>query len=73
MTKQRNVTKRPPKVYHCIRQILESARANVARTVNTTQVVANWLVGREIFEEQQRSAKRAGYGERLIADLADLN
>ena len=39
-----------------IREILESARASVARSVNTTQVVANWLIGREIVEEEQRGA-----------------
>ena len=57
-------------IYHRIRRILESARANVARSVNTTQVVANWLVGREIVEEEQRGKKRAGYGEQLLQDLS---
>ena len=56
--------------YSRIRGILESARANVARSVNTTQVVANWLIGREIVDEQQRGQKRAAYGERLLADLS---
>ena len=41
-------------LYERIRQILESARTSVARTVNTTQVVANWLIGREIVEEEQK-------------------
>ncbi len=57
-------------LYSRIRDILESARANVARSVNTTQVVANWLIGREIVEEQQRGQKRAAYGKRLLADLS---
>ncbi len=57
-------------VYSRIREILDSARTNVARSVNTTQVVANWLIGREIVEEQQRGRKRADYGERLMADLS---
>ena len=35
-------------LYERVRQILKSARASVARTVNITQVVANWLIGREI-------------------------
>jgi hypothetical protein len=39
---------RPP-LYRRIREILESARAGAARSVNTTQVVANWLIGREII------------------------
>jgi len=46
-------------VYKRIRQILESARAGVARSVNTTQVVANWLVGREIVEEEQKGKAKA--------------
>ena len=62
-------TKQSP-VYERIRQILESARSSVARTVNTTQVVANWLIGREIVEEEQKGQRRAGYGERLIRDLS---
>ena len=57
-------------MYERIRQILDSARSNAARSVNTTQVVANWLIGREIVEEVQRGGKRADYGARLIADLS---
>jgi predicted nuclease of restriction endonuclease-like (RecB) superfamily len=62
-------TKASP-VYKRIRQILESARTNVARSVNTTQVVANWLVGREIVEEEQLGEHRADYGKRLVEELA---
>ena len=40
-------------LYKRIRQILESARTNVSRTVNTTQVVSNWLIGREIVEQMR--------------------
>lgn len=57
-------------IFDRIRGILESARSNVARTVNTTQVIANWLIGREIVEEQQRGEVRAGYGEKLLESLA---
>lgn len=57
-------------LYDRIREILEAARAGVARSVNTAQVVANWLIGREIVEEEQKGQRRAGYGERLLRDLA---
>ena len=57
-------------MYERIRQILDFAGSTVARSVNTTQVVANWLIGREIVEEVQRGGKRADYGARLIADLS---
>ena len=58
-------------LYERIREILESARSGLARTVNTTQVCANWLIGREIVEEEQRGKKRAGYGERVIEELSE--
>jgi len=60
-----------PPLYSRIRQILESARASAARSVNTTQVVANWLIGREIVEEEQKGKGRADYGEGLLRDLAE--
>ena len=63
------VKKKTP-LYDRIREILESARTRVARSVNTTQVVANWLIGREIVEEEQKGQRRAGYGEQLLEDLS---
>jgi len=62
-------TKKTP-LYERIRQILESARSSVARTVNTTQVIANWLIGREIVEEEQKGKRRAEYAEQLLLDLS---
>ncbi len=59
-----------PDVFARVREILETARAHVARTVNTTQVVANWLIGREIVEEEQRGKRRAGYGAKVLAELS---
>ena len=59
-----------PRLYGRIREILESARASVARTVNTTLVVANWLIGREIVEDEQAGKRRAAYGAELLRDLA---
>ncbi len=61
-------TTRP--LYTRVREILESARTRIARSVNTTQVVANWLVGREIVEEEQTGKARAGYGDQLILQLS---
>lgn len=64
------MTSPPTTLYRRIREILESGRAGVARSVNTTQVVANWLIGREIVEEEKRGRARAGYGRRLIEALS---
>lgn len=57
-------------LYQRVREILESARAGVVRSVNSTQVVANWLIGREIVEEEQRGEKRAEYGGHLLEELS---
>jgi len=50
--------------------ILEQARANVVRNINSRMVIAYWLVGREIVEEEQQGKKRAEYGKRLIDELS---
>lgn len=57
-------------LYSRIKIILESARTSIARTVDTTQVIANWLVGREIVEEEQQGKKRASYGKKEIDTLS---
>ena len=54
-------------LYQRIREIIESVRAGAARSVNMSQVLAYWLIGREIVEEEQKEQKRAGYGENLLA------
>ncbi|NNM79960.1 MAG: hypothetical protein HKM01_05850 [Gallionella sp.] len=59
-----------PLLFDRVRDILESARSNIARTVNTTQVVANWLIGRELVEEEQQGKRRAGYGAELLRELS---
>lgn len=50
--------------------ILEQARANVVRSVNSQMVIAYWLIGKEILEEEQQGKKRAEYGKRLIEELS---
>ncbi|EQD30948.1 protein containing DUF1016, partial [mine drainage metagenome] len=70
MTKPKKPLPDTPLLFDRVRDILESARSNIARTVNTTQVVTNWLIGREIVEEEQQGKRRAGYGETLLADLS---
>ena len=70
-TKSKKSLPDTPHLFDRIRDILESARSNIARTVNTTQVVANWLIGREIVEEEQQGKRRAGYGEALLVDLSE--
>jgi predicted nuclease of restriction endonuclease-like (RecB) superfamily len=53
-----------------VRSILEAARDSVSRTVNSAQVMANWLIGREIIDQEQLGKGRAGYGDELLVNLA---
>lgn len=62
--------KSAPALYGRVSEILDAACTGIARTVNTTQVLANWLVGREIVEEEQSGERRAGYGAKLLARLS---
>lgn len=59
-----------PALFGRIVSILEQARGNVVRAVNTNMVQAYWLIGREIVNEVQRGKGRAKYGERVIEDLS---
>ena len=50
--------------------ILDDARTHISRTVNSAMVIAYWLIGHEIVEEEQKGKKRAEYGKALIDDLS---
>ena len=50
--------------------ILDQARRNVVRAVNSQMVHAYWLIGREIVQEVQGGKGRAAYGVALLADLS---
>jgi len=56
--------------YGRIRAIIENARGNIARAVNSEMVTAYWYIGKEIVEEEQRGKKRAEYGKKLIETLS---
>ncbi|WP_198145863.1 DUF1016 N-terminal domain-containing protein [Desulfonatronovibrio magnus] len=53
--------------------ILENARSNVVRSVNSNMVAAYWLIGREIVQELQKGEERAEYGKQVIEDLSDVS
>lgn len=50
--------------------ILEQARGNVVRAVNTQMVWAYWLIGREIVQELQGGDARAAYGQQMLPDVS---
>ncbi len=50
--------------------ILDAARSNVVRVVNSRMVLAYWLIGREIVQELQGGDERAAYGKRVLSTLS---
>lgn len=50
--------------------ILDQARANVVRAVNSNMVIAYWLIGREIVQALQGGEERAEYGSKLLRELS---
>lgn len=57
-------------VFDRVSMILDKARTNVVRKINTEMVQAYWLIGREIVEVEQGGENRAGYGKSIIEDLS---
>lgn len=62
-------------LFERVTSILEQARSNVVRAVNSNMVLAYWLIGREIVQAVQGGDERAEYGkqalERLSAQLSE--
>jgi hypothetical protein len=53
-----------------VARILEQARGQIARSVNTAMVQSYWLIGREIVEVEQAGEERASYGDEVIQRLS---
>lgn len=66
--------RRPPSdtaLFDRVVAILEEARANVVRAVNSQMVLAYWHIGREIVEHIQKGEGRAEYGEQVLNALSE--
>ncbi len=57
-------------LFQRVAAILDQARGNVARSVNTNMVLAYWLIGREIVQELQGGEERAEYGKQVVESLS---
>lgn len=53
-----------------VREIILSARAVAARSVDTVQVAMNFTIGQRIVEHEQGGDKRAAYGKQVMEQLA---
>lgn len=71
----KSVSREAPKstkesLFERVRSIWEESRGLAVRSVNTAHVCANWLIGREIVEEEQAGRDRADYGTDLLKTLS---
>ena len=57
-------------LYVQIKQILDNARRQIARTVNSSTIEAYWQVGKYIVEYEQQGNARAEYGKGVITSLS---
>ena len=51
--------------------LLQQARQQVLRTVNSTMVLTYFEIGRIIIEEEQSGKERADYGKQLLKGLSE--
>ncbi|MFO0226287.1 MAG: DUF1016 N-terminal domain-containing protein [Planctomyces sp.] len=69
------LTKRPAKPVPArsllgdLRQLIEAAREQTARAVNSTLVTMYWQIGKRIREDVLKE-QRAGYGQEIVATLS---
>lgn len=57
-------------LYQKVREILDAAKRNVARSINVEMVQAYWRIGQAIVEHEQQGKERADYGKQLIESLS---
>ena len=57
-------------IYNSIKILMENARKDVAKQVNSILVRTYWEIGRIIIEEEQKRSDRAEYGKQLLIELS---
>jgi len=55
-----------------LRRIIDEGRGRAAAAINTEIVQTYWKIGERIIQEEQGGVERAGYGDRLLAQLGRL-
>jgi len=53
-----------------IKEIMESARMQVASDVNRIMIETYWRLGRSIIEHEQDGELKAQYGKRILSELS---
>ena len=60
----------PPNLLTDIRELLTTARGQIAQSVNSAMVQTYWQVGRLIVEDEQNGQARAQYGAQVLQWLS---
>ena len=66
----RKLDERAEALFARISLLIETARKNIASTVNITMVYANFETGKYIVEDEQQGAHRAEYGKSVLKQLS---
>ena len=53
-----------------VKTLLNEARKNVAKQVNSELLITYWNIGRIIVEHEQENKERAEYGKQTIQELS---
>ncbi|HEU0125113.1 MAG TPA: DUF1016 N-terminal domain-containing protein, partial [Flavobacterium sp.] len=57
-------------IFQQVAELLQNARQQVLRTVNSTMTITYFEIGRIIVEEEQNGKDRAEYGKQLLKSLS---
>ena len=57
-------------LFQTVRLLIEEAKGNVVRNINTTMLITNFEIGRMIVEEEQKGKHRADYAKKIIPQLS---
>jgi predicted nuclease of restriction endonuclease-like (RecB) superfamily len=64
---------KPPEqdaLFHQVSQLIQQARQQLQRSVNTAMVQTYWHIGRLIIEHEQQGESRAAYGKQQLEQLS---
>ena len=57
--------------FRSIVELIQCAKRNMEKQVNSTMVVTYFEIGRRIIEKEQQGKKRAQYGKKVLQGLSD--
>lgn len=61
---------KPLILFKAVQAVIEEARQNIVRNVNTTMLITYFEIGRMIVEDEQQGHKRAGYAKEILVTLS---